>query len=65
MARLLSFPLVERAYTRDLIKLGYQDAIAVKDQLMGFVRGDKVPRLFAPPWVKKDLSSYRKKYERR
>lgn len=56
--RLLSFLLFERAYTRDLIALGYKDAMAVKDQLMDFVCGRKVPRLFAPPWVKKDLSYY-------
>ena len=56
--RLLSFLLFERAYTRDLIQLGYNDAMAVKDQLMDFVCGRKVPRLFAPSWVKKDLSYY-------
>jgi NTE family protein len=58
--RLLSFLLFERAYTRDLINLGYQDAMAVKDQLMDFVCGRKVPRLFAPSWVKKDLGDYEK-----
>ena len=47
-----------KAYTRDLIKLGYNDAMAVKDQLMDFVCGRSVPRLFAPSWVKKDLSYY-------
>ena len=56
--RLLSFLLFERAYTRDLIRLGYKDAMAVKDQLMDFVCGRSVPRLFAPSWVKKDLSYY-------
>jgi len=56
--RLLSFLLFERAYTRDLIQLGYNDAMAVKDQLMDFVCGRSVPRLFAPSWVKKDLSYY-------
>jgi hypothetical protein len=28
----------------------------VKDQLMDFVTGKDVPRLFAPGWVTKDLS---------
>ena len=56
--RLLSFLLFERAYTRELIQLGYDDAMAVKDQLMDFVCGKPVPRLFAPSWVKKDLSYY-------
>ncbi len=54
--RLLSFLLFERSYTRELIDLGYNDAMAVKDQLMDFVTGKDVPRLFAPSWVKKDLS---------
>jgi NTE family protein len=56
--RLLSFLLFERAYTRELIELGYNDAMAVKDQLMNFITGADVPRLFAPAWVKKDLSSF-------
>ena len=54
--RLLSFLLFERAYTRELIELGYRDAMRVKDQLMAFIRGEPVPRLFAPNWVRKDLS---------
>lgn len=54
--RLLSFLLFEKAYTRELIKLGYDDAMQVKDQLYDFVTGKDVPRLFAPSWVKKDLS---------
>jgi NTE family protein len=56
--RLLSFLLFEREYTRELIKLGYQDAMKVKDQLYDFVTGNDVPRLFAPAWVKKDLSGF-------
>ena len=56
--RLLSFLLFERNYTRELIELGYSDAMQVKDQLMDFVAGKDVPRLFAPAWVKKDLSAF-------
>jgi NTE family protein len=56
--RLLSFLLFERAYTRELIELGYNDALKVKDQLYDFVTGKDVPRLFAPSWVKKDLSAF-------
>jgi NTE family protein len=55
--RLLSFLLFEEAYTRELIDLGYQDAMKVKDQLLDFVTGAEVPRLFAPDWIQRDLSS--------
>jgi len=55
--RLLSFLLFEQAYTRELIDLGYHDAMKVKDQLLDFVTGAEVPRLFAPSWIQRDLSS--------
>lgn len=54
--RLLSFLLFESPYTRELIRLGYEDGMKVQDQLADFVTGKDVPRLFAPPWVQKDLS---------
>jgi hypothetical protein len=50
--------LFEQAYTRELIELGYQDAMKVKDHLYDFITGKDVPRLFAPAWVRKDLSSF-------
>lgn len=56
--RLLSFLLFESEYTRELIDLGYRDAMRIKDQLRDFVSGADVPRLFAPSWVRKDLSSF-------
>jgi NTE family protein len=56
--RLLSFLLFEREYTQTLIDLGYADAMQVRDQLRDFVSGADVPRLFAPAWVRKDLSGF-------
>ncbi len=56
--RLLSFLMFEREYTRDLIELGYNDAMKVQDELLEFVTGADVPRLFAPAWIKKDLSPF-------
>ena len=56
--RLLSFLLFEMAYTRELIDLGYRDAMKVKDELLDFVNGKDVPRLCAPSWIKKDLSAF-------
>ena len=53
--RLVSFLLFEQGYTQALIQLGYDDAMAVKDQLLDFVLGNEVPRLFAPSWVRRDL----------
>lgn len=56
--KLLSFLLFEQAYTRELIKLGYEDAMRVKDELRDFVTGADVPRLFAPGWIKRDLAGF-------
>ena len=56
--RLLSFLLFEQAYTRELIRLGYNDAMRVKDELRDFVTGAEVPRLFAPGWIQRDLSGF-------
>ena len=56
--RLVSYLLFEEAYTRELIELGYNDAMKVKDELREFITGADVPRLFAPSWIRKDLSAF-------
>jgi NTE family protein len=53
--RLVSYLLFEQAFTRELIELGYSDALKVKDELRAYVSGEPVPRQFAPAWVKHDL----------
>jgi NTE family protein len=53
--RLLSYLMFEQAYTRELIQLGYHDAMQVRDQLEDFIYGRDIPRLFAPHWVEEDL----------
>jgi len=41
--QLPSYLMFEAGYTRDLIKLGYHDAMEARSQLMGFMSGEKVP----------------------
>jgi NTE family protein len=41
--QLPSYLMFESGYTRDLIKLGYDDAMEARSQLMGFMSGEKVP----------------------
>lgn len=57
--RLLSYLMFEQDYTRELIELGYRDAMCVSDQLRDFIAGKEVPRLFAPHWVEEDLDILR------
>lgn len=56
--RLLSFLLFEQAYTRELIQLGFDDAMAQRDALLAFITGASVERLTAPSWVLDDLSRF-------
>ncbi len=59
-SRLLSFLLFERSYTEELIRLGYRDAMKVRDELLAFASGEPVPRLFAPEWISRDLTTLHK-----
>jgi hypothetical protein len=47
--------MFERAFTRELIALGYSDAMQVRDELERFVTGKEVPRFIAPERIKNDL----------
>jgi hypothetical protein len=40
--------MFETGYTRDLIELGYRDAVAARSTLLAFMSGEKLPQA-APP----------------
>jgi len=56
--RLLSFLLFEREFTQDLIRLGYKDGMAVRNELEKFLTGQEVPRLIAPTRIEYDLTGF-------
>ncbi len=49
--QLPSYLMFESGYTRELIKLGYQDAMEARVQLMAFMSGAKLPPVVAAPGV--------------
>jgi NTE family protein len=49
--QLSSYLMFEGAYTRELIELGYQDAMTARAQLLAFMSGEKVPPAQAAPGV--------------
>jgi NTE family protein len=49
--QLPSYLMFESGYTRDLIKLGYQDAMEARAQLMAFMSGQGSPAVVGTPGV--------------
>lgn len=54
--QLISYLLFEQAYCRELIELGYQDALARKDHLLPFIAGEPAEVLDAPRHLEAALS---------
>jgi NTE family protein len=54
--QLLSYLLFERGFTRALIRLGFEDAIARREHIMALLRGAPMPAIDAPAEVMGDLS---------
>ena len=38
----------------------YRDAMNIRDELEAFIQNKKIPRLFAPAWIRKDMSFFGK-----
>ena len=53
--QLTSYLLFESGFTRELIAMGYRDAMAMKDDLTAFLLDEPVERLDAPQYLKERL----------
>ena len=56
--QLISYLLFEGGFCRELIELGYHDAMAQKDTLLAFLVGEPVPPITAPRHLKNALGSH-------
>lgn len=61
--QLLSYLLFERGFTRALIDLGFEDAMARREQVLALLRGDPMPAIDAPRGIAEDLSGKEQRAE--
>jgi NTE family protein len=56
-AQLISYLLFESGFCREMIDLGYRDAMAERTRLRAFLTGEPAPALDAPPRLKRQLTA--------